>query len=105
MEGSHRSDREHYPKAGIKGGFPTYPLETILWFHQMLNWYYPRDPAMEDALIELPTVRRFNGIDLISKRIPNEITIDGKTGASLDATIALQVMAATIFWMIFSNAN
>jgi IS5 family transposase len=30
---------------------------------------------MEDALIEVPTMRRFAGIDLISDRIPDETTI------------------------------
>ena len=30
---------------------------------------------MEEALIELPTMRRFAGIDLISDRIPDETTI------------------------------
>ena len=30
---------------------------------------------MEDALIEVPTMRRFTGIALISERIPDETTI------------------------------
>ena len=30
---------------------------------------------MEDALIEVPTMRRFAGIDLVSERIPDETTI------------------------------
>jgi transposase, IS5 family len=30
---------------------------------------------MEEALIELPTMVRFAGIELISDRIPNETTI------------------------------
>jgi IS5 family transposase len=30
---------------------------------------------MEDALIEVPTMRRFAGIDMISDRIPDETTI------------------------------
>jgi IS5 family transposase len=30
---------------------------------------------MEDALIEVPTMRRFAGINLISERIPDETTI------------------------------
>ncbi len=33
------------------------------------------DPEMADALIEVPTMRRFAGIDLISERIPEETTI------------------------------
>ena len=30
---------------------------------------------MEEALIEVPTMRRFTGIELISDRIPDETTI------------------------------
>jgi IS5 family transposase len=65
----------HYPKAGSKGGRPAYPLETMLRIHLMQQWYDLSDPAMEDALIEVPTMRRFAGIDLISDRIPDETTI------------------------------
>jgi IS5 family transposase len=67
----------HYPKAGSKGGRPAYPLETMLRIHLMQQWYDLSDPAMEDALIEVPTMRRFAGIDLISERIPDETTILG----------------------------
>ena len=41
----------------------------------MQQWYSLSDPAMEDALIEVPTMGRFAGIDLISDRIPDETTI------------------------------
>jgi transposase, IS5 family len=64
-----------YPRTGSKGGRPPYPLETMLRIHLMQQWYDLSDPAMEDALIEVPTMRRFAGIDLISERIPDETTI------------------------------
>jgi IS5 family transposase len=64
-----------YPKKGSKGGRPPFPLETMLRIHLMQHWYSLSDPAMEDALIEVPTMRRFAGIDLISERIPDETTI------------------------------
>jgi IS5 family transposase len=67
----------HYPKAGSKGGRPSYPLATMLRIHLMQQWYDLSDPAMEDALIEVPTMRRFAGINLISERIPDETTILG----------------------------
>ncbi len=41
----------------------------------MQQWYDLSDPAMEDVLIKVPTMRRFAGIDLISERIPDESTI------------------------------
>jgi IS5 family transposase len=51
-----------YPKTGSKGGRPPYALETMLRIHLMQHWYALSDPAMEDALIEAPTMRRFVGI-------------------------------------------
>lgn len=65
----------YYPKTGSKGGRPPSPLETMLRIHLLQHWYFLSDPAMEDALIEVPTMRRFAGIDMISESIPNETTI------------------------------
>ena len=65
----------HYPKTSSKGGRPPYPLATMLRIHLLQQWYDLSDPAMEDALIEVPTMRRFAGIDMISDRIPDETTI------------------------------
>jgi IS5 family transposase len=39
------------------------------------QWYSLSDPAMEEALIEVPTMRRFAGMELISDRNLNETTI------------------------------
>jgi IS5 family transposase len=47
----------------------------MLRIHLLQQWYDLSDPAMEDALIEVPTMRRFAGIALISDRIPDETTI------------------------------
>ena len=52
----------YYPKTGTKGGRPPYPLATMLRIHLLQQWYDLSDPAMEDALIEVPTMRRFVGI-------------------------------------------
>jgi IS5 family transposase len=41
----------------------------------MHKCYDLSEPAMEDALIELQSMRRFAAIDLISDRIPEESTI------------------------------
>lgn len=64
-----------YLKTSKKGGRPPYPLATMLRIHLLQQWYSLSDPAMEEALIEVPTMRRFAGIDLISDRIPDETTI------------------------------
>jgi IS5 family transposase len=47
----------------------------MLRIHLLQQWYDLSGPAMEDALIEVSTMRRFAGIDLISDRIPDETTI------------------------------
>ena len=65
----------YYPKTSSKGGRPPYPLETMLRIHLLQQWYDLSDPAMEDALIEVATMRRFAGLALISDRIPDETTI------------------------------
>jgi IS5 family transposase len=65
----------HDPNTSFKGGRPPYPLLTMLRIHLMQQWYSLSDPAMEGALIEVPSMRRFAGIDLVSERIPGETTI------------------------------
>ena len=64
-----------YPKASKKGDRPPYPLATMLRIHLLQQWYSLSDPVMEEALIEVPTMRRFAGIELISYRILDETTI------------------------------
>ena len=65
----------HYPKTSRKGGRPAYPLATMLRIHLLQQWYSLSDPAMEAVLIEVPSMHRFTGIDLMSDRIPGETTI------------------------------
>jgi IS5 family transposase len=48
----------NYPKASKKGGRPPYPLATMLRIHLLQQWYSLSDPAMEVALIEVPTMRQ-----------------------------------------------
>jgi transposase, IS5 family len=75
MEGADRSDRALLPQDRSQGGRPAYPLATMLRIHLLQQWYDLSDPAMEDTLIEMPTMRRFAGINLISDRIPGETMI------------------------------
>jgi IS5 family transposase len=56
----------HHPKASKKGFQTPYPLATMLRIHLLQRWYSLSDPAMEEALIEVPTMRRFAGIELMS---------------------------------------
>ena len=64
--------KKHYPK-GTRGR-PPYPLETMLRIHCMQLFYNLSDPAMEDALYEIESMRRFAGLKL-SEALPDETTI------------------------------
>ena len=61
-----------YPMAG--NGRRPYPLGTMLRVHLMQNWFALSDPAMEEALYEIASLRNFAGLDL-RKAIPDETTI------------------------------
>jgi transposase, IS5 family len=64
--------RRHYPKAG-RGRHP-YPLTVMLRIHCVQLFYNVSDPAMEDMLYEIDSVRRFVGLK-ITGPIPDESTI------------------------------
>ena len=57
------------------GGRPPYPLSVMLRVHLMQHWYGLSDPAMEDALYEITSMRQFAGLSLSTGRIPDETTI------------------------------
>ena len=63
----------HYPKAG--NGTQPMPLERMLRIHFMQQWFNLSDPAMEDALYDSESMRRFAGIELVDDAIPDESTI------------------------------
>src|SRR4030066_1314370 len=65
--------RKHYPIAG--NGRQPMPLEMMLRIYFMQQWYGLSDPAMEDALYDIESIRRFAGIDLGVDVIPDETTI------------------------------
>ncbi|MBT4605384.1 MAG: transposase [Thiotrichales bacterium] len=63
--------KKHYSSATT--GRPAYPLSSMLRIHCMQHWYNMSDPAMEDALYEIHSMRKF--ADLSLERIPDESTI------------------------------
>ena len=67
--------KPHYPKTSKKGGRPPYPLATMLRIHLLQQWTSLSDPAMEEALIETPTMRNLGSIEIVGDRILNKITI------------------------------
>ena len=61
-----------YPVAG-RGRHP-YPIATMLRVHMLQNWFGLSDPAMEEALYEIASMRQFARLTL-TKPIPDETTI------------------------------
>lgn len=62
----------HYPVTG-RGRRP-YALEAMLRIHLMQNWFAVSEPAMEEALYEIASLRSFACLSL-NEPIPDETTI------------------------------
>jgi len=66
----------HAPVArGSKGGRPPFPVETMLRIHFLQQWFNLSDPAMEEALHDMPLFRQFAGLNLTKENMPDETTI------------------------------
>ena len=63
----------HYPKA--RTGRPPFALETMLRIHYLQQWFSLSDPAMEEALHDVPLFRQFARLDDALDRLPDESTI------------------------------
>lgn len=64
----------YYPKPQGAGRRPI-GLEVKLRIYFMQQWYNLSDPAMEDALYDIESMRRFAGLDLETDAMPDESTI------------------------------
>jgi IS5 family transposase len=56
-------------------GRPPFSVETMLRIHFMQQWFTLSDPAMEEALHDVPLFRDFAGLGGWSERLPDESTI------------------------------
>ena len=63
--------KRHYPKGG--NGRPPVGLEPMLRIYFLQQWYGLSDPAMEDSLYDITSMRRFAGLSL--DQVPDETTI------------------------------
>lgn len=63
--------KRHYPRHGQ--GRPPIQLESMLRIYFMQQWYGLSDPAMEDSLYDITSMRLFAGLGL--DNIPDETTI------------------------------
>ena len=65
--------KRHYPRAG--NGRPPMGLEKMLRIYFLQQWFNLSDPAMEDALYDIESLRRFVDIELGQDEVPDETTI------------------------------
>jgi IS5 family transposase len=63
----------HSPRA--KTGRPPFPIQTMLRIHFMQQWFGLSDPAMEEALFDVPMDREFAQLPDGLVRPPDESTI------------------------------
>jgi IS5 family transposase len=56
-------------------GRPPFSIDTMLRIHFMQQWFTLSDPAMEEALHDVPLFREFAGLCGWSDRLPDESTI------------------------------
>ena len=63
--------KRHYPARG--NGRPPIALESMLRIYFMQQWYGLSDPAMEDSLYDITSMRLFAGLTL--DNVPDESTI------------------------------
>ena len=56
-------------------GRPPFAVEAMLRIHFMQQWFTLSDPAMEEALHDVPLFREFAGLEGMDARLPDETTI------------------------------
>ena len=62
------------PEPGKRGRQP-FAIEVMLRIHFLQQWFTLSDPAMEEALHDVPLYREFAGLDNWLTRLPDESTI------------------------------
>jgi len=63
----------HYQEG--KTGTPPFPVETMLRIHCLQQWFGLSDPAMEEALYDVPVYSEFPELGSGMTRLPDESTI------------------------------
>ena len=62
------------PESGRRGQQP-FAVQTLLRIHFMQQWFKLSDPAMEEALHDVPAFRDFAGLSRWDEHIPSESSI------------------------------
>ena len=78
-----------------KTGRPPFAVETMLRIHFLQQWFGLSDPAMEEALHDVPLYREFAKLDAGATRLPDESTIL-RFRHLLEANALSQMLMATI---------
>lgn len=65
--------KPHYPKTGM--GRPPIAMKTMLRIYFLQQWYALSDPAAEESLYDIESMRRFAKLELGIDAIPDETTI------------------------------
>jgi transposase, IS5 family len=63
----------YYPKGDL--GRPPIPLDRMLRIHFLQQWFNLSDPAVEEALYDMTSMRAFAKIDLGVAPVPDETTV------------------------------
>lgn len=84
---------EPHAPAG-KTGRPPFAVATMLRIHFMQHWFGLSDPAMEEALHDVPLYREFAGLDAGVTRMPDESTILRFRHLLEANNLSLQLLAA-----------
>tara|TARA_B100000795_G_C22723808_1_gene408587 strand:+ start:65 stop:1027 length:963 start_codon:yes stop_codon:yes gene_type:complete len=67
--------KPHYHHARTGRGRPQMPMTAMIRIHFMQQWFGYSDPAMEEALYDIPVLRAFAGLDAFEDHLPDETTI------------------------------
>ena len=84
---------EPHAPAG-KTGRPPFAVSTMLRIHFMQQWFGLSDPAMEEALHDVPLYREFACLDAGATRMPDESTILRFRHLLEANDLSIQLMAA-----------
>ena len=79
---------------GVKGGHPSFAVETMLRIHFLQQWFGLSDPAMEEALHDVSLYCEFARLDPGSVRLPDETTILRFRHLLKDNNLSIQLLAA-----------
>jgi IS5 family transposase len=81
------------PEPTSKGGRPAFRVETMLRIHFLQQWFGLSDPAMEEALEDIPMSWQFAQLDPGITRLPDETTILRFRHMLEANNLSLQIMA------------